>query len=97
MYPLVTDRKKPRSVVAAQRFRSGIAFAQALAWAIDEKGIKAGLDVFCDEPGTDGPWTTALAAKPGVYGTHHIGASTEQRQAGGILLGTCSLWATCGI
>ena len=58
--------------------RGAVVDEDALAWAIDEKGIKAGLDVFCDEPGSDGPWTTALADKPGVYGTHHIGASTEQ-------------------
>ena len=35
--------------------RGPVVDEQALAWAIDEKGIKAGLDVFCDEPGTDGP------------------------------------------
>ena len=46
-----------------------------------EKGIRAGLDVFEGEPqeskGTfDGP----ILREPGVYGTHHIGASTEQAQ-----------------
>ena len=50
----------------------------ALMWAIEHKGIKAGLDVFCDEPAQDGEWTTPLADMPGVYGTHHIGASTDE-------------------
>jgi len=50
----------------------------ALADVIQSKGVKAGLDVFCDEPGSDGAWSTDLASLDGVYGTHHIGASTEQ-------------------
>ena len=58
--------------------RGPVVDEDALGWAVDEKGIKAGLDVFCNEPGADGAWSTALASKPGVYGTHHIGASTEQ-------------------
>ncbi|MFN7980451.1 MAG: 3-phosphoglycerate dehydrogenase family protein [Vicinamibacterales bacterium] len=53
----------------------------ALERAIRERGIRAGLDVFPDEP-TSGTaaYTSSLAALPGVYGTHHIGASTEQAQ-----------------
>jgi D-3-phosphoglycerate dehydrogenase len=50
----------------------------ALALVVKTKGIKAGLDVFCDEPGGDGEWSTVLTELDGVYGTHHIGASTEQ-------------------
>ena len=52
-----------------------------LVAAIHSKGIRAGLDVFAVEP------TSAMAefANPivnevGVYGTHHIGASTDQAQ-----------------
>ncbi|MEM7201702.1 MAG: phosphoglycerate dehydrogenase [Planctomycetota bacterium] len=52
----------------------------ALMQAVREKRVRAGLDVFCDEPGKDGDWRTDLAALDGVYGTHHIGASTEQAQ-----------------
>lgn len=73
----VFEAMKPGSIFI-NTSRGPVVDEEALAWAIDEKGIKAGLDVFCDEPGSDGPWNTELAAKPGVYGTHHIGASTEQ-------------------
>jgi len=53
----------------------------ALAAAIRERGVRAGLDVFANEParGT-GEFSNPLATLPGVYGTHHIGASTEQAQ-----------------
>jgi len=53
----------------------------ALSRAISEKGIRAGLDVFAAEPaGGTGEFTDDIAKLPGVYGTHHIGASTEQAQ-----------------
>ncbi|MEE2786313.1 MAG: NAD(P)-dependent oxidoreductase [Myxococcota bacterium] len=60
--------------------RGGIVDEAALADAVERRGFRAGLDVFCDEPGADGPWTNALASMSGVYGTHHIGASTQQAQ-----------------
>ena len=53
----------------------------ALTQAIDEKGVRAGLDVFADEPaGGSGDYTGTIGANPAVYGTHHIGASTAQAQ-----------------
>lgn len=53
----------------------------ALAAAIRSKGVRAGLDVFATEPGsTTGEFTDPIIGEPGVYGTHHIGASTEQAQ-----------------
>ncbi|WP_019814206.1 NAD(P)-dependent oxidoreductase [Saccharomonospora saliphila] len=53
----------------------------ALLEAMEDKGLRAGLDVFSDEPGTGtGTIDSRLAAHPNVYGTHHIGASTEQAQ-----------------
>ena len=53
----------------------------ALVKAMDEKGIRAGLDVYMDEPAaTQGNFQSELAQHPNVYGTHHIGASTEQAQ-----------------
>ncbi|MBT3245933.1 MAG: hydroxyacid dehydrogenase [Actinobacteria bacterium] len=53
----------------------------ALLAAIDEKGIRAGLDVFCGEPDQgSGKFTSELASNPSVVGTHHIGASTQQAQ-----------------
>jgi D-3-phosphoglycerate dehydrogenase len=50
----------------------------ALERAIAERGLRAGLDVFADEPASDGDFPHAIARNPGVYGTHHIGASTDQ-------------------
>lgn len=53
----------------------------ALERAIRERGLRAGLDVFPDEPSAGtAEFTSSLASLPGVYGTHHIGASTEQAQ-----------------
>ena len=53
----------------------------ALAAAVRDNGVRAGLDVYASEPaGATGEFTDALASQPGVYGTHHIGASTEQAQ-----------------
>ncbi|HET7724400.1 MAG TPA: phosphoglycerate dehydrogenase [Propionibacteriaceae bacterium] len=53
----------------------------ALAAAIADKGVRAGLDVFSDEPaGGSGEYAGEIGANPGVYGTHHIGASTAQAQ-----------------
>jgi D-3-phosphoglycerate dehydrogenase len=53
----------------------------ALERAVREKGLRVGLDVFRDEPSTGtGQYSDALLQLPGVYGTHHIGASTEQAQ-----------------
>lgn len=53
----------------------------ALVTAMHNKLIRAGLDVFAAEPaGGTGEFTDAIAKEPGLYGTHHIGASTEQAQ-----------------
>lgn len=53
----------------------------ALAAAVRDRGVRAGLDVFAGEPaGGTAEFTSELASLPGVYGTHHIGASTEQAQ-----------------
>jgi D-3-phosphoglycerate dehydrogenase len=53
----------------------------AVLKAIADKGIRLGLDVYPDEPTAGkGPFVSKLAQHPNVYGTHHIGASTEQAQ-----------------
>src|SRR5438067_202747 len=45
------------------------------------RSLRAGLDVFQDEPaGATGEFRPEIAALPGFYGTHHIGASTDQAQ-----------------
>jgi D-3-phosphoglycerate dehydrogenase len=53
----------------------------ALVQAMKTRGIRAGLDVYANEPtsGT-GEFTDEIAKEETVYGTHHIGASTDQAQ-----------------
>ncbi|NIR28291.1 MAG: hydroxyacid dehydrogenase [Gammaproteobacteria bacterium] len=61
--------------------RGEIVDDDALIEAMDEKGIRAGLDVYNEEPSAgEAEFHGALAQHPNVYGTHHIGASTEQAQ-----------------
>ena len=53
----------------------------ALVAAIHAKGIRAGLDVFAAEPTSSvDEFTDSIANESAVYGTHHIGASTDQAQ-----------------
>jgi len=53
----------------------------ALVDAIHTKGIRAGLDVFAIEPTSAvADFTDPIANETRVYGTHHIGASTDQAQ-----------------
>jgi D-3-phosphoglycerate dehydrogenase len=53
----------------------------ALAAAVEEKGLRVGLDVYRAEPSTaTGEMSDPLVNLAGVYGTHHIGASTDQAQ-----------------
>jgi D-3-phosphoglycerate dehydrogenase len=61
--------------------RGDVVDEAALLAAIEEKDLRVGLDVFAGEPtaGT-AEFDSALAKHPNVYGTHHIGASTEQAQ-----------------
>lgn len=62
--------------------RADVVDQAALERAVEEKGIRVGLDVFEGEPSTaTGEVSLALAARPGVYVTHHIGASTDQAQS----------------
>ncbi len=53
----------------------------ALIHAMKTRGIRAGLDVYAAEPaGGTGEFTDEIAREENLYGTHHIGASTEQAQ-----------------
>jgi D-3-phosphoglycerate dehydrogenase len=53
----------------------------ALAAAVKEKGLRVGLDVYPGEPASaTGDFRDDLVSMPNVYGTHHIGASTNQAQ-----------------
>jgi D-3-phosphoglycerate dehydrogenase len=86
--------KETRGLVGAavfERMRPGASFvntaraevvdAQALAEAARSGQIRIGLDVFAAEPSAAaGDFTDPIVALPNVYGTHHIGGSTDQAQ-----------------
>src|SRR5437867_7351537 len=61
--------------------RADVVDQPSLEWAVRERGVRAGLDVFAGEPpaGT-GTVEAGIFSLPGVIGTHHIGASTDQAQ-----------------
>ena len=61
--------------------RGEIVDAAALRKAIAERGVRAGLDVFEKEPaGGSGAFEDEIVKLPGVIGSHHVGASTDQAQ-----------------
>jgi D-3-phosphoglycerate dehydrogenase len=61
--------------------RGEVVDQEALRRAMREKDVRAGLDVFAAEPaGSAGEFTDDIAREPNLYGTHHIGASTDQAQ-----------------
>jgi D-3-phosphoglycerate dehydrogenase len=61
--------------------RAEVVDQPALARAVKEQGLRAGLDVFAGEPtGGVGTVEDDIFKLDGVIGTHHIGASTEQAQ-----------------
>jgi D-3-phosphoglycerate dehydrogenase / 2-oxoglutarate reductase len=76
----VLDRLKPGAYFV-NTARGEVVDHAALANAVRDRGIRVGLDVFAQEPsGATGAFSDPLVALPGVYGTHHIGASTDQAQ-----------------
>ena len=53
----------------------------ALLSAIEIKGVRAALDVYLGQPKeATAAWTSPTAQHPGVYASHHCGASTDQAQ-----------------
>lgn len=61
--------------------RGEVVDEKALAAAVTAKGLRVGLDVYAGEPaGSSGDFAPAIVSLPGVYGTHHVGASTDQAQ-----------------
>ena len=81
----LVDRKflaqmKPGAVLL-NTSRGELVDEDALLEALEERDLRAGLDVYADEPGSgQAEWTSRLAQHPRVVGTHHIGASTQQAQ-----------------
>jgi D-3-phosphoglycerate dehydrogenase len=61
--------------------RGEVVDQQALVAAMRNRGIRAGLDVYAAEPtSATGEIHDEIAKEEGLYGTHHIGASTDQAQ-----------------
>ena len=76
----VFDAMKPGSYLI-NTSRAEVVDQAALKRAVKTKGVRAGLDVFANEPeGATGDFNDEVVTLPNVYGTHHIGASTDQAQ-----------------
>jgi D-3-phosphoglycerate dehydrogenase len=72
---------KPHSIFL-NTSRGDLCDEPSLVRAMKEKGLRAGLDVFANEPagGSAEGWQSEILGLPGLVGSHHIGASTEQAQ-----------------
>ena len=71
----------PDRAIVLNTSRGDIVDADALIDSMSTRGLRAGLDVYPDEPsGGSAIFESALASHPNVVGSHHIGASTDQAQ-----------------
>ena len=76
----VLEAMRPGAVVV-NTARAEVVDQAALLEAARAGRIRVGADVHAGEPeGGKGEFHSELAKLPGVYGTHHIGASTDQAQ-----------------
>lgn len=74
------DRMKPGTIFI-NTARAEVVDEDALIDAAESGKIRAGLDVFTDEPEQkEGEFRSRLQKVQNLYVTHHIGASTEQAQ-----------------
>lgn len=79
--------------------RGGVVDDKALFTAVQSGKIRAASDVFEDEPkGGKAQYTGPFKDLEGFYGTHHVGASTEQSQQaiGDEVLRIVNHWARTG-
>jgi D-3-phosphoglycerate dehydrogenase len=61
--------------------RAEVVDEAALLQAVRTRGLRVAVDVFAGEPtGGRGSVESPLFGEKGVYGTHHVGASTDQAQ-----------------
>lgn len=71
----------PAGSILLNSARADVIDNDALLDALQAGRLRAGLDVWPDEPGGgQGEYRSELSAHPAVVGTHHIGASTLQAQ-----------------
>ncbi len=76
----VLGRLRPGALLV-NTARAEVVDHDALLAAVRDRGLRVGLDVYPDEPTTGtAEFSIPLLHEAGVYGTHHIGASTEQAQ-----------------
>src|SRR5439155_876416 len=76
---LALDRRIADNVSAPPRGQ--VVDQAALIEAMKSRGIRAGLDVYAAEPtSATAEFTDGIAKEVNLYGTHHIGASTDQAQ-----------------
>jgi len=61
--------------------RGEIVDEAALVRAVESGRVRAAVDVYQDQPSfKEGEWSSPLAGPPGIYNSHHCGASTDQAQ-----------------
>jgi len=71
----------PKDAYFINTSRAEVLDEPALERAVRERGLRAGLDMFAGEPeGSSGSVDAPIFSLPGVVGSHHIGASTDQAQ-----------------
>jgi D-3-phosphoglycerate dehydrogenase len=71
---------KPNAILI-NTARGEVVDQTALRAALEAKSLRAGLDVFDPEPAAaTADFADPILDLPNLYGTHHIGASTEQAQ-----------------
>ncbi len=71
---------KPNAILI-NTARGEVVNQTALRAALEAKRIRAGLDVYDPEPAeATAEFADPILDQPNLYGTHHIGASTEQAQ-----------------
>jgi D-3-phosphoglycerate dehydrogenase len=76
----VFERMRPGTLFV-NTSRGEVVDQAALERAVKAGGVRAALDVFATEPsGSSGSFDDPIVSIPGVYGTHHIGGSTDQAQ-----------------
>lgn len=73
--------RMPSGAFLINTSRAEVVDNAALLEAMNEKNLKYGSDVFEAEPsGKEAAYDNAVAKHPNCYGTHHIGASTDQAE-----------------
>ncbi|HYY59035.1 MAG TPA: 3-phosphoglycerate dehydrogenase family protein [Pyrinomonadaceae bacterium] len=71
----------PEGALFINTSRGEVVDQAALVHAMRTRGIRAGLDVYANEPASAAAeFEDEIAREPNLYGTHHIGASTDQAQ-----------------